>query len=802
MTRHFARKFQTLSVIALFVAGIGALTVLAAPAIAQNPVPFIDQPLVPDATSPGGAGFTLTVNGAWFVAASVVNWNGSPRATTFVSSSRLTAAILASDIATASTASVTVVNPSPGGGASNAIFFPIAAPETSVSFVPVVTYGSGGGPTFSMTTGDFRGNGKTDIAAVNCGSDGNCVSATEGSVGILLGNGDGTFQSVVTYPSGGYGTLSIAAGDVNGDGKMDLVVTNICGSSNTCEMDSATIGVLLGNGNGTFQAPLVFPTGGFPSQYLAIADLNGDGKLDVVVGNCDPAQNCFTGSGMGSVSVLLGNGDGTFAAPVLYPSGGLNALGVGIADVNGDGKPDIVVANCGIANSETADCSETQVLSVLFGNGDGTFQAPINTTWNGPSAGAEALADVNGDGIPDALLGNQNGITVFLGNGDGTFQPGVAYETGGNGAGAVLLADLNGDGILDLMSASGGLAVLLGNGNGTFQEATDYATGGTASGINVADLTGDGRLDVIASDLCAPGSGPCSGLVGVLLSELRTTTTLVSSLNPSVYGQSVTFTATVTSSFGTPTGTVQLYNGSVAIGSATLASGKALIPVSSLLAGSSSITAAYQGFAAFGPSTSGSLTQIVNVATTTTSVASSPNPGHPKQEITYTATVTSQYSGGATGTVTFKDGAATIATVNLSGNHAAYRTRYSMVGTHSITAVYSGDGNNAGSTSPMLTEDINGATKTVVTTSGSPSIVGQPVTFTATVTSIFGTIPNGELVTFADDGTAVGTGSTSAGVATFTTSSLTVGTHHIKATYAGDAEFRTSSGPVRQVVSK
>jgi hypothetical protein len=385
-----------------------------------------------------------------------------------------------------------------------------------------------------VTVADFNGDGKTDIAVVNCGEDGNCVSSTEGSVGILLGNGDGTFQSVVTYPSGGYGTLSVVAGDVNGDGKIDIVVTNICGSDNPCAGKS-TIGVLLGNRDGTFQQPLVYPTGGFPSLSLAIADLNRDGNLDVVVGNCDSSLNCFTGSGIGTVSVLLGKGDGTFVAHVLYPSGGLNAIAVAIADVNGDGKPDIVVANCGVANNENADCSENQVLSVLLGDGDGTFQAPLNTTWSGPTVRSVAVADVNGDGKPDALVAaeygctencNQGGIIVLLGNGDGTFQPGVTYETGGNDAGSVVVSDLNRDGILDLMVASGGLGVLLGNGNGTFQAATNYGTGGNATtGIVAADINGDGIPDVIASDLCALGSNPCSGLVGVLLNNTPFCTT-------------------------------------------------------------------------------------------------------------------------------------------------------------------------------------------------------------------------------------------------------------------------------------
>src|SRR6202453_1689297 len=145
MTRNFVRRFQTLTIAIRFIATLAILGMLATHALAQNAVPLASQPLVPDAVAPGGAGFTLTVDGAGFVAASVVHWNGSPRATTFVSSAQLTAAILASDIATASTAAVTVVNPR-HGGVSNVQFFSIAVAVGSVSFLPAVAYSSGGQP--------------------------------------------------------------------------------------------------------------------------------------------------------------------------------------------------------------------------------------------------------------------------------------------------------------------------------------------------------------------------------------------------------------------------------------------------------------------------------------------------------------------------------------------------------------------------------------------------------------------------------------------------------------------------------
>jgi len=177
---------------------------------AQAPVPFINLPLVPDATAPGGADFTLTVNGTGFVSGSVVNWNGSARPTTFVNSSKLTAVIPAAEIATAGTAWVTVVNPAPGGGTSNLAFFSISGPTASVSFAPAATYDPGGEQASSVAVADVNGDGKLDLVVTNCGG---CYGPPSihhsSSVGVLLGNGDGTFRPAVTYGSGGVDPSSL-----------------------------------------------------------------------------------------------------------------------------------------------------------------------------------------------------------------------------------------------------------------------------------------------------------------------------------------------------------------------------------------------------------------------------------------------------------------------------------------------------------------------------------------------------------------------------------------------------------------
>jgi hypothetical protein len=600
-------------------------------------------------------------------------------------------------------------------------------------------------------------------------------------------------------------------------------VANNCQSTTNC---GSVVGVLLGNGDGTFQAPVSYSLGVAQAFSVAASDLNRDGHPDLVVtSGCQNAADCVS-----VVSVLLGNGDGTFQAPVSYSSGGVYATSVAIADLNGDGRPDLVVANeCQVLDPSGGVCWGYALgeVSVLLGNGDGTFQAPVSYSSNAYQAFSVAIADLNGDGHPDLAVANacqseSNCVTgivgVLLGNGDGTFQPAVNYNTGGgNAAFSVAIADLNGDGHLDLAVATAsqcdgcsnsGVSTLLGNGDGTFQPAVSYNSGGISGiafpSIAIADLNGDGEPDLLVDNECQ--SGACqNGIVGVLMhvGDIPTTTREVSSPNPSAFMQALALNATVISSSGKPTGTVAFYDGSTALGSATLANGSAAISVSSLSVGSHMLTAVYQGSVKFGSSASRPLTQVVTSASTTTSIASSKNPVALNSPLTYMATVTGQYGGAPTGSVTFADGGVVLATESLTSNSAAYTTSYKTRGTHAITATYSGDSNYAGSVSAALEEQAKGVpSKTVVTASESPSQLGQPVTFTAEVTSTRGTIADGELVTFYDGKTAIGTGTTIGGIATFTTSSLTAKSHLIKATYAGDSVFDPSTGIVTQVVDK
>ena len=382
-----------------------------------NPVPLVNQPLLPDATKLGGGALTLTVNGTGFVSSALVHWNGSALATTFVSSSQLKATILPSDVAKAGTASVTVVNPAPGGGTSNVVFFEVTTATSSIALSAPRGFDAGSGPQ-SVAVGDFNGDGKPDLAVVNSYSN---------NVSILLGNGDGTFQIHVDYPTGAQ-PGSVAIGDFNGDGKLDLAVVNSY---------SNNVSVLLGNGNGTFQPAVSYGTGsGTGPAFVAVGDFNHDGKLDLAVAN----------SNSSNVSVLLGNGDGTFQTAVNYDVGGA-PTSIAVGDFNHDGKLDLAVA--------VPVPGPSTYVSVLLGNGDGTFQTAVN--YNAPYApDAVAVGDFNGDGNLDLVVGNRSSnISVFLGNGDGTFRTAVNYSAGYNPS-SVAVGDFNNDGTLDLAVANSG----------------------------------------------------------------------------------------------------------------------------------------------------------------------------------------------------------------------------------------------------------------------------------------------------------------------------------------------------------
>jgi hypothetical protein len=595
----------------------------------------------------------------------------------------------------------------------------LSTPASSgLSFAPAVPYYSAGNGANAAATAQLRGTGQPfDVVVTNWCSDVNCTS---GSVGVLLGNGDGTLSKTPTaYLSGGLFADSVAIADVNKDGILDLVVAN-CGSNTQSNCvstsNSGNVAVLLGNGDGTFQPAVFYSLGTSGATSVAVGDVNGDGFPDLIVA---------TGSSTaGLVGVLLNDGTGKFPTEVTYASGGLSVLAVAVADVNGDGAPDVVVANQCVDNT----CTTSNVGVLLNNNnGTGTFGTVTSLNSGGFFPDWVDIVDVNGDGKPDLVVANSsNSITndiggnvgVLLGNGNGTFQPAVPYLSGGFGAASVAVADVDGDGKLDLVVANcsattgsctgggGTVGVLLGNGDGTFQTpAVTYLSGGpTPFGVAVADLNGDSKPDIVTANCVSSICGGGNGAVGVLINTSLTTTAtaLTSSLNPSPFGQAVTFTATVTAQpgfdKGTPTGTVNFFDGPTSIGTPTLnSSGVATLMISTL-----------------------------------------------------------------------------------------------TVGPHSITATYSGDANFVTSTSPavpQVVQNVPGATSTALTIAPSTVALGTSVTLTATVSSTSGTPPDGELVTFG----TLGTAALSKGKATLTSKTLAAGAYSVVASYPGDANFLAST---------
>ncbi len=634
------------------------------------------------------------------------------------------------------------------------------------------------GPRNSVS-GDFNGDGIPDLAI---------AGGAANTLSVLLGNGDGTFTAAPGSPIAlQSNVIGVAVGDFNNDGKLDIVAT--------C-YGSGTMATLLGNGDGTYRAP-VYVSVGYSAEAIAVGDLNHDGNLDVAIAN-----QVFN-----RVLVLRGDGTGAFPSSSTLATGS-QPYSIALADLDGSGSLDMVVGNA-TANK----------LYVFLNNGSGSF-----TVANGSPIALSsdsymvAAGDFRGNGIMDLVVVDNGGNTleVLLGNGNGTFQSPASITGTASGAKFVTVGDYNGDGELDFATcdAAGTIGIYFGNGDGTFQAASILSTGArNCLYIVTADFDGDGFPDLDAtiysnrssvvylsrpaetaaasiSSVDVPGAGlhtvdavyagdshfasSTSNTTALTASKVVTTSTVYVAPTSSQYGQQVALSAVLTpylvGSLSTNGEVITFMNGGIRLGTGTLASGLATLNLTALPAGSDSLIAVYPGDTNYLTSTSATVSYNVARATPTISfVVANQTYGVSPFAVLATSNATGAIS------YTVVSGPATISgsTVTLTG-----------AGSVVLQSTQAASGNFAAGTQNASFTAATAVPTILLTTSASPAAYGAGVTFTATLPSdATGT------VTFLDGATAVGTGSIGGGVATFSAWSLRGGTHSITATWPGNANY-------------
>jgi hypothetical protein len=559
--------------------------------------------------------------------------------------------------------------------ASNTVTLVAGKGNGTFTLAPTVATG---GLNYSIAAGVFTSSGKPDL-----------VTAGANGITLLVNNGNGTFHTGSTIFSG-FAT-EVVVGDFNGDGKEDIAALTAPG----------TVSVFLGNGNGTFQAAknFTFPIGD-NLHNLAVGNFVKGGLPDLVVTDWMP-------NGKGVVTVLLNQGKGTFVKGQSIDVG-TDPLGLSIADFNGDGNLDVATI--------TDTSGSGRDIQVLLGNGNGTFQAPI-TTATTFAPGFLAAGDFNGDGKPDLVLvdyfSGDNSVLVMQGNGNGTFKAPTVYKFQSLlGFATPVVGDFFGDGkqSIALATSQGQVSIMRGNGDGTFQAPVNSLmdfVGSQPNSLVAADFNGDGKLDLAAT-------ATIDGTVSILLNNspalshaapVATTTTLTSDANTAVFGQPVNLTATVTAASGAATGSVTFFDGSMLLGVVGLdPNGQARLQVE-LAPGPHALRAVFGGIAPFSTSTSATLTETVNKDHTTTALTVDTSTfGVGFVSLTATIVPVAPGSGTPTGTVTFFEGTKVLGTVQLTGGQAILDLERTLpAGNHRVHAVYSGDGDFVGSTSTDVT---------------------------------------------------------------------------------------------------
>ncbi len=659
----------------------------------------------------------------------------------------------------------------------------------SVTPYPYINFSSTIFPTgnfpFSVAIGDMDGDGLPDLVVANSNSYTVSVlrnTSTSGNVSFA------TQQSFST----GITPVSIAIGDIDGDGLPDLAIANLNDSTVSVLRNTST------SGNVSFATQVTFSTGRNPFS-VAIGDIDGDGLPDLAVAN-------FSAN---TVSVLRNTstrGNVSFATEQSFLSGS-EPHSVVIGDIDGDGKLDLAIAN---------DLSNTvAVLRNISTVGVVSF-ATRQTFSTDTTPQSVAIGDIDGDGKLDLATANGGSSTVSVlkntsTSGNVSFAAQQSFSTG-SGSFSVAMGDLNADGLPDLAITNTNdntVSILKNTSNSSsisFATQENFFTGNLPFSVAMGDMDGDGLPDLAIANT---NDNTALVLRSLCTSQPTTTTMASSSANPSVFGQSITITATVSPvlpAASVPTGSIIFNIDGTTQSPINLFNGQASFSSSSLSVGSHHINATYSGDSIFAASSSTIFSQTVNKATTSTTVNSSISPAVFGQMVTFTAIVSAlnPSTGTPSGVVQFKDGSNNLGTpVNLSGGQAQLSTNSFSVGTHFITAVYNGDSNFNTSTSNTFSQTVNKAnTLTDLIVNPTQIVFGQMVTFTAIVfpLSPTGVTPSG-VITFKDGNNSLGSPSLSNGQAILTVPINSVGVRTITAIYSGDNNFNSSTSNIVNLLS-